>query len=150
MPPAVGMAIAGIAAGLGTIHGANKQSTANRRAQDIQRTADTQAMLFAKEQEATRRREYEQDRADALAQWNALEARKQPYRDISQQAVMRLAALSGMPAQQASSGPRPMPEGFGTSPTTGPTTTNQPTNRLPLTQLVRPSRTRRMVETGAY
>lgn len=106
MPPAVGVAIAGIAGGLAQIGGAKMQSSAAKRGGQAQAEAAAQALAFQREQDAKDRAQYNQEyqRTTMLEdQQRALEAerygqrqqRLQPYQDAGTSAVRNISSLLG-------------------------------------------------------
>lgn len=108
--PAIATAIAGGVTAAAGIVGSHKAATANRRAGEIQARSNTEAIAFAREQEAARQREWQaeqarlaQQEARARADWEAQEARKAPARQLSRGALIQMSRMIGMD-------PPPMPE----------------------------------------
>jgi hypothetical protein len=109
MPPAVGLAIGGIAGAIGTGVAAKTASNATKRASTTQQKANDDALQMERERDAEARRQWDADQAFKKAQWEAQEeerlysrrrlderdARAQPYRDASVAALGRLPDLLG-------------------------------------------------------
>jgi hypothetical protein len=99
MPAAIAIpAIVGAASAGASIYGSRQAANANRRATQVQDTSNREAIAFAREQEQRRQQEYDREQAEARAAWDAQEARRAPYRETSQRALMSLAQLAGLPA----------------------------------------------------
>lgn len=98
MPAAIAipLALAGGSA-VANIIGSKINSNASDKAG--QRTADAtaQATKLAQDQETERRREYDQQVAEQRRQWDVGEANKAPYRQVSQDALLRVRDLLGLP-----------------------------------------------------
>lgn len=105
--PVLNAAINGVA----NIYGTKAQSAATSKAGDLQAKASADALAFSREQEAERVREYNQEQATSKAAWDAQEARRAPYREAGQNALMQLSQLVGMKAPNIA-GPREMAAGF--------------------------------------
>lgn len=103
MPPAVGTAIAGLAAGGAAVYGAKKQASAADKAAIAQTKANDEALAYQKEQDAkaearqaeidARQREIE---AKAEAAWNAEQARLAPLRALKQSLADATAGRMGL------------------------------------------------------
>lgn len=105
MPQAVAIPLITAAAGAGaTIYGSKKASSANEKASQVQAQSNAEALAFAREQEARRQREYDQQIAAEKAAWEAEQARLAPYRAASYGILgqsadrlgLNLGALGGM------------------------------------------------------
>jgi hypothetical protein len=90
------MAIAGIAAGVGTAYGAHAQSSAAGKAAKISGQGTDQAIAFEREQAAEDRRRYDQQQMQERAQWDAEQARRAPYRAASAAILSR---RTGVPVE---------------------------------------------------
>lgn len=66
-----------------SIFGSNKASSASKDASKVQKQASDDALAFSREQEATRRKEYEAMVAAEKEQWEAEQLRLDPYRQAS-------------------------------------------------------------------
>jgi hypothetical protein len=72
---------AGIPAAVATIGGAILSNKSNNQATKTQAQANAEALAMAKDNEARRRQEYDQQIAAERAQWDAEQARLEPYRN---------------------------------------------------------------------
>lgn len=108
MPPAIGLAIAGIAAGLGALGSAKIGSNAAKRAGTLEADAAAQQLAYLKakdEQEqrnwettqAENRRMFDATEAKNYSQWAFREGHLAPYRAIGSGATSTLANLMGVP-----------------------------------------------------
>ena len=93
IPAIASLAGAGIAA-----YGAHSASNANRQADVLQAKGNTDALDFQKAQEAERVKEYNDQKTAAQAAWDAEQARRAPYRQAAQGAMINLARLAGVAA----------------------------------------------------
>jgi len=107
MPAAVAIPIA-LAAGTATagIVSSRMQSGASNRAAQLQSDGNAASLAFLREQEAERKREYDQQRAEQKAQWDAEQARLAPYRQFSKSVLDWRAA--GAPMAPPPPGPKPL------------------------------------------
>jgi hypothetical protein len=83
MPPAIGMAIAGIASAGAGIYGAKKQSSAAKRADQIAQQSNADQLAYLREQSVEDRRRYDEQQGQSAAQYNAHEQMRAPYRAAS-------------------------------------------------------------------
>lgn len=106
--PALFTAGAGVASALG---GAIIGSRSNSKASKTQAQADAAALAMAKDNEARRRQEYDQQIAAERAQWDAEQARLEPYRNAQNallgQATDRLRLNVGSLGGNRSASPYP-------------------------------------------
>lgn len=109
--PAIATAIGGGAAAAASIYGAKKQGQAAQTAATVQQQANTAAEKRLNDAEAERIREYDQEQATAKTAWDAQEARRAPYRQSGQNALMKLSQMVGLQAPNIA-GPQEMPAGF--------------------------------------
>lgn len=89
----VGPALIGAGA---SAYGSKKASDANTEASRIQAQSNADALAFAREQEARRQKEYDQQIAAEKAQWEAEQARLAPYRAASYGILGQAADRLGM------------------------------------------------------
>lgn len=94
--PLISAGIAGGASAGSSIYGAKKQSSAAKRASDIQAKADADALAYAKEQDALSRQDYQ-----------AHEARMLPFRQAGQGALVNLAQFAKVPVPPSAYAPIP-------------------------------------------
>lgn len=95
MPAAVPIIAAAVTTA-GTAYGARSAGKSARRASGVQSRADAEAMAFEREREAEARRRWEAEQAFTKQQWDAREARMQPYRAASGAALGRLGDMLGL------------------------------------------------------
>lgn len=128
MPPAVGMAIAGIVGALATKHGANKQAEAANQAARIESQGLDKQLAFARESAAEDKRRYDQSQGMAAQQWNAQQAQRAPYRAASAAILGRTMGMR-VPAYQVPRMTIADYAGASPPPTAGPGTIAEMANR---------------------
>lgn len=89
--------IAGAVGGGASAYGSHVAGKANTTAAKQQADATAAQLQFQREQEATRKAEYDQQQAAAKAAWDAEQARKAPYRQAAQNAMVKLSQMAGLP-----------------------------------------------------
>lgn len=94
----MGLLIGGLAAGGASAYGAHRASKANEKAAEISDKANTEALAFEREKEATRKAEWDRMMAEEEARWDAEQERLAPYRAASEGALAQLVSLAGLPA----------------------------------------------------
>lgn len=96
---------------VGALGGAALASRSNSKASKTQAQADAAALAMAKDNEARRRQEYDQQIAAEKAQWDAEQARLEPYRNAQNallgQASNRLGLNIGSLGGMRSASPYP-------------------------------------------
>lgn len=101
MPP---VAIAAGIAGAFALGGAALQSRSQGKATDAQSKATAEALAFQKQQEATRRQEYDKAMTQYEAKWGAWNASRNA---LLQRYGIDIGSSAPSPAVSASTGPRP-------------------------------------------
>lgn len=121
----IAMLVAGLASAGGSVYGAAKQGSAankaaqlttasNDRASAVAAKANADALAYAKQNEATRRQEFQQTQDRNYAQYMARDAQLSPFREAGAQSVRTLASLMPPGASGAAyevQPPRPLMRG---------------------------------------
>ncbi len=98
MPAAVALPIAlGVGSAAAGVIGSKINANASEKAGKITEASNKEATDFARETEANRRREFDQQQAELKRQWDVTESNKAPYRQISSDALLRVRDLLGLP-----------------------------------------------------
>jgi hypothetical protein len=98
MPAAVAIPLAiGAATTAAGVYGAKKQSESADKAAAVTERSNAEATALARETEANRRREFDQQQAELKRQWDVTESNKAPYRQVSSDALLRVRDLLGLP-----------------------------------------------------
>lgn len=106
-----------VVGGLAGKHGAGK-------AAELQYRSAQDALAFEREQEATRKAEYEKQQAALKAQWDAEQARREPYRQAAAALLAKEGGRLGLGDIAKMARPATMPEGW--TPATGATSSSVP------------------------
>lgn len=85
-----GTVAAGYMQGRGARQAANVQTAAANRAAELEAQSAREALAFAKEQEDTRRREWQSTQDRNFQLWQGREAQLQPYRDFGAGSLAQL------------------------------------------------------------
>lgn len=96
MPPAVGTAIAGVAAGIAGIHGANKQAQATKESTAASVASNQAAIDEQKREDAITQANFDKTQAAQQAQWDAQQNIRAPYRQAGQAALSSLGDILGV------------------------------------------------------
>lgn len=111
MPVAAGV---GIATAIAGIYGAHKSSESTDKASTIKAKSDADALALARQQEATRKQEYDDNLKLQQQQWDAQQNIRAPYRAAGANALHKLGDILGVDFGSGYTGPTPStPSTFG-------------------------------------